>query len=129
MTMILIVDDDPLMLEIMQLSVEDFGHEVILACGIEEAMAIIDSALPIDALITDIRLMLDADGGYVLARRAIAARPGLRICYASGSEMDPEMAVQFVPHALYLHKPFLGGVLAQILSDLVSGRPPAFEAA
>jgi DNA-binding NtrC family response regulator len=127
--MILIVDDDPLMLEIMQLSIEDFGHEVTPARGIDEAMAIIDSALPIDALITDVRLMLDANGGYALARRAIASRPGLRICYATGSELTPEMAALFVPDALYLHKPFLGAALERLLADLLAARPPAFEAA
>jgi DNA-binding NtrC family response regulator len=129
MTMILLVDDDPLMLEILQLSVEDIGYQVIPACGVEEAMVIIDSALPIDAMITDIRLMFDIDGGYVLARRAIASRPGLRICYASGSEMAPEIAEQFVPGGLYLHKPFLGDALELLLADLFRARPPAFAAA
>lgn len=53
MARILIVDDEPMILRIMQVALEDRGYTVTSAQNGEQALAILESMVP-DAVITDI---------------------------------------------------------------------------
>ncbi len=126
---ILVVDDDRLMLEVTQGSVEDLGYDVITAGAIDEAQRILESAQPIDALLTDIRLNADKLGGYRLARDAIALRPDLRVCYMTGDAMTEETRASFVAGAHYLQKPYRVQSLAGALQSLFEIRARGLQSA
>jgi len=52
---ILVVDDTPVMLEVLERTLAEEGHRVFTAPGVAEALNIID-ATPVDLVITDIRM-------------------------------------------------------------------------
>ena len=66
MSKILIVDDDPDILEAAQLVLEKEGHDVVTAASRAEGMAAIVSGSP-DLLILDV-MMEEADDGFVMAQ-------------------------------------------------------------
>jgi CheY-like chemotaxis protein len=95
---VLLVDDDPLVLEVTAAMLNDLGCEVITAlCGGEalERLALDQS---IEILITDIN-MPEMDG-YELVDRARGIRRGIKVIMLSGREPDG--------HGFpFIRKPFL----------------------
>ena len=80
---ILVVDDDPDVLEIAGASLESEGYTVFRASNASEALKILDDNRTIALLFTDIVMPGSLDG-FDLAERAKARRPGLRVIYTSG---------------------------------------------
>jgi two-component system cell cycle response regulator CpdR len=80
--LVLVVDDEPLILELTGSMLEDLGCEVVTAsCGVD-ALAKLNADTRIEILITDIQMPgLD---GYELAERARRRRPELQIILCSG---------------------------------------------
>ena len=64
MAVILIVEDDIFICEMAGMLIQDWGHETLSASDVDEALAILRSPQPIDALFTDTR-----------RRNAFSARP------------------------------------------------------
>jgi CheY-like chemotaxis protein len=94
---ILLVDDDPGILGIGALMLEDCGCAVLTAASAEAALAELNEHPEISHLLTDVQMPgLD---GYELAHRAIAIRPDLEVIITS--EID-RMGEGFV----FLPKPF-----------------------
>ena len=106
MAMILIVEDDVFIREIAELVIQDWGYEVISASDVEEALVILRSPQPIDALFTDIYLKRAVQGGCDLAREAIRLRPGLRVLYTTGNAITDAMKALFVEGTTCLRKPY-----------------------
>ena len=79
MAVILIVEDDVFIREVAEMMIEDWGYQTLSASDVDEALAILRSPQPIDALFTDIYLKAAVLGGCDLALQAIALRPGLRV--------------------------------------------------
>jgi two-component system, NtrC family, response regulator GlrR len=63
---LLIVDDEPMLLELLQFAFEDCGLQVYTASGYDDAVSILASAKDIDAVLTDIKLQ-DRSGTDLLA--------------------------------------------------------------
>jgi two-component system cell cycle response regulator CpdR len=81
---VLVVDDDPLILEVTAAMLNDLGCEVVTAlCG-EQALALMAQDQSIEILITDIN-MPEMDG-YELVDRARAIRTELKVIMLSGRE-------------------------------------------
>ena len=76
MAVILIVEDDVFIREIADIMIQDFGHQTLAASDVDEALLLLRSPQPIDALFTDIYLKSTVLGGCDLAVQAIALRPG-----------------------------------------------------
>jgi CheY-like chemotaxis protein len=106
MSVILIVEDEPMVRMAAEMLLQDWGHETLSASDVEEALSILRSPEPIDALFTDIRLGAAVLGGCDLARQAIALRPRLRVLYTSGSCLTEKMREPFVVGAHFLAKPY-----------------------
>ena len=68
MAVILVVDDDPDVLEVCRLLLEKEGHEVFLARSSSDGESLINSAKP-NLIILDV-MMDNPDDGIVLARKA-----------------------------------------------------------
>lgn len=116
---VLLVEDEPLLRELLSAELEDAGYRVIEAETGDDAIRLLDRADPIDLLFTDIRLPGLTDG-WAVARHARALRPGLPVIYATGHSPT---AVDMVPGATLMRKPF--GLSAMIAAATGLGVPPA----
>ncbi|MCP3395395.1 response regulator [Bradyrhizobium sp. CCGB12] len=81
---VLVVDDDPNVLEVIASMLEDLGCEVLTASSGAEALDMLVAQNAISILITDINM--PAMDGHELAERATRLRPELKILQLSGRE-------------------------------------------
>ncbi len=103
---ILIVEDEPFILQTLGWILEDMGHNVLAATDLAGALAHLVTTQTIDVLFVDIRLAALAHGGYDVADRAIGLRPHLAVLYTSGSLPTPDMTGRFVSGGRFLQKPY-----------------------
>lgn len=116
MSNILLVDDDPEVLELVSQFVVSFGYQVKLASSGAEALAIVDDHADFDLLITDV--MMPGLDGFTLARLARIRQPLLKIIYISGySAQLRDVGEIFGP---LLPKPFRAATLKQAMSEALS---------
>ena len=106
LAVILIVEDEVFIRETAEMMIQDCGYETISAGDVDEAMAILRSAQPIDALFTDIYLKSEMLGGCDVARQAMALRPHLRVLYTTGNLVTDATKALFVKGAECLRKPY-----------------------
>jgi DNA-binding NtrC family response regulator len=98
---ILVVEDDPLVRELLVEALREHGYEVIHAANGEQALAWCTRHIA-DVLVTDIRLPGGVDGWQV-AERCREHDPELQVIYATG--FSPVEA-RPVPGSLTLQKPY-----------------------
>jgi CheY-like chemotaxis protein len=106
MAVILIVEDDVFIRQIAEMMIQDWGHSTRTASDQEEALQLLDSPEPIDALFTDIYLKKEVLGGCDLARRSIELRPQLHVLYTTGNAVTDKMKALFVEGSGFLCKPY-----------------------
>jgi DNA-binding NtrC family response regulator len=106
MAVILIVEDDVFIREIAEMMIQDWGHQTLSASDVDEALAILRSPQPIDALFTDIYLKSAVLGGCELALQASALRPGLRVLYTTGNTITDKMKALLIEGTHFLSKPY-----------------------
>jgi two-component system cell cycle sensor histidine kinase/response regulator CckA len=106
---VLVVDDEPMVRELVHVMLEQRGYRVLVAGNGPEALRIGEGHHgPIDLLVSDV-VMPEMRGPEVAARLA-AARPGLKLLYMSGYTAD---AIDFGKGAIpFLDKPFTSDLLA-----------------
>jgi two-component system cell cycle sensor histidine kinase/response regulator CckA len=102
-TLLLLVEDDPLVRGTLVEGLSDAGFDVLEAEDAETGLELLATRPDIGALLTDINLP-GADG-FSLAFEARRLRPDLPIVYASGRHRQPEPE-RAVPGAPFLPKPF-----------------------
>ena len=83
---VLVVDDEPLILDVTACMLEDLGCEVITAASGNEALEKLFADQRIDILITDINM--PSMNGYELAQKAKRMRERLKVILLSGREQD-----------------------------------------
>jgi CheY-like chemotaxis protein len=106
MAVILVVEDDSFIREVAESMILGWGHHILSASDIDEALSILRSPQHIDALFTDIYLKTRVLGGCELAYQAIELRPKLRVLYTTGNSITDKMKAQFVEGAQLLCKPY-----------------------
>ncbi|SMH39433.1 ATP-binding protein [Azospirillum agricola] len=110
---ILVVEDDPLVRLGTVALIEELGYRVVEAGGGAEALAILRSGRPVDALVTDFA-MPDMNGADLIreARRLLPGLPALVVTgYAEMRKPDPSIRI--------LHKPFSRKQLSACLTALL----------
>jgi two-component system response regulator PilR (NtrC family) len=109
---ILIVDDDPSLLEALERSFLEAGQDVVAYDSFEEARRILQTTR-FDALITDVRL--GAFNGLQLAVIGRDTYPDIRLIVFSGFD-DPVLRTE-AEHvgATYMVKPVTGARLLEVL--------------
>ena len=112
---ILVVDDDALIAMNMVDILSDLGHSVIEAYSGRQALEILKSGAPVDAIITD--YAMPGMSGIELGRQARTLRPGLPVMVASGYADLPEAAEDAFPR---LEKPFDERRLAESLAQVLA---------
>ncbi len=101
---VLLVEDDPSLRRLVERLLSKLGYTVIVATGAEGAVArFTNSDIGVDLLITDVNM--PGMRGPELAQRLLAARPGLKVLYVSGSDdaIDRDLLTR---RADFLQKPF-----------------------
>jgi CheY-like chemotaxis protein len=86
---VLVAEDEVLIRLMIADALRSEGLTVIEASSGDEALSVLQSALPIQLLVTDIRMASELDG-LELARAARVARPGLKLIVASSQQAGDE---------------------------------------
>jgi len=106
MAVILVVEDEVFIREFAEMMIQDWGHQILSAGDVDEALAHVRSPQHIDALFTDIYLKTAVLGGCDLARSALKLRPGLRVLYTTGNRMTETLQALFAEGTHFLRKPY-----------------------
>jgi len=103
---ILVVEDDPLVRNLVAMQLRDLGYRVVEAADGPKARTILDSAQPIDLMLTDV-VMPGGMTGRELAELAQRQRPNLKTLYTSGYTADAIVHQgKLEPGVHFLSKPF-----------------------
>ena len=117
---VLVVEDDPEVLDVTVETLRTMGYEVLTAGDGPSALAVLRRESEIDILFSDI-VMPRGMNGVELARTALRLRPQLRVLLASGYPMSALSATQGIdtdPGFAFLSKPYRGSELAEALRAL-----------
>ena len=118
---ILIADDDPIILKLLQVNLEMEGYDVTMAEDGQEAFELAQKAKP-DLIMLDI-MMPRMDG--LSARRAMLEVPGLRevpVIFLSARAQQADVQKGYdLEVAEYVTKPFDPSDLLQIIERVLSG--------
>ena len=120
MAVILIVEDDVFIREVAEMLIQDWGHQTLAACDVDEALTILRSPQHIDALFTDIYLKTLVNGGCDLALQAIALRPELRVLYTTGNTITEKMRALLAEGSHFLRKPYTQNQLHDSVKDMLA---------
>jgi PAS domain S-box-containing protein len=110
---VLVVDDEPLVLQSTAAMLEELGYTPLPAESGEAALELIGQHGEIRAVLTD--LAMPGMTGVALAERIAALRPGLRIVLATGHAGFPLGAASALP---LLAKPYSLAQLAEALGEV-----------
>ncbi len=110
---LLLVDDEPALLELLKKYLERLGYQVDAYLTAEEALAQFDANPARYALVlTD--LTLPGLGGEEMVDRMRASRPTLRAIISSGYPYVPRSK-----KILFLQKPYMPKMLAEMIETLI----------
>ena len=125
MAVVLMVEDDEQVRVLAESVLQEAGHTVIAATGIDGAAALLQDDQSIDVLFIDLTLGGDPEAGLRVAQEAKSARPKLSVLYTTGASVNEGMKALFVEPFLFLPKPYTVEQLTKsILFLLLSPRPP-----
>lgn len=117
--LILFVEDEPLISELMQVSLEDAGFSIEVGESGAEAISLFDArSAEIAALLTDVRLGA-GPSGWDVARHARHAKPDLPVGYMTG-DSAADWAAEGVPKSVLLQKPFAPAQAVTALATLLN---------
>jgi CheY-like chemotaxis protein len=111
---ILVVEDEPLIADVVVWQLEEAGFAVVTASTGDEALALISGPSNFDVLFTDIRMPGRTDG-WLLAEKARERHPKLPVIYASG--YSPHQA-RTVSGSVFLLKPYRANMLLDALTKV-----------
>jgi two-component system C4-dicarboxylate transport response regulator DctD len=119
---LLIVDDEPSLLGLLQRYLGRLGYDVEVAGTAEGALALFESdPARYDCVLTDLKL--PGISGEEKLDRMRKLSPGLRALISSGQPYEPQS-----PGTGFLQKPYLPGMLAEALDRVLRGAKPARDA-
>ncbi len=123
---ILLVDDDPSTLDLLESFLNRYHHKVRRAAGVEAALALLAES-PCEVLIADIG-MPDGSGWYLLKQAGPALCPyAIAVSgFSSPQDIADSAAAGFRRH---LVKPFVGEDLVAALEEAATLLPPSAQKA
>jgi DNA-binding response OmpR family regulator len=120
---VLIVDDDPDILNLVQFQLRHAGHRVATAGSATEAEAIVDERGRPDVAVLDV--MMPGTDGFELLRilRAKDGLEGLPAIFLSARVLPEDIARGTELGAQYLTKPFVASALLAAINKAVTEGP------
>jgi CheY-like chemotaxis protein len=119
-TVVMVVDDEPQVLDIERHILERAGYQVLLAASALDAIARLTEGPPPDLLITD--LDMPELGGDEMVSRIRAIRPDLKVLFVTGhADLLMETPRRWEGEA-FLEKPFTEESLREAVTLLLSGQ-------
>ena len=118
---VLLVEDEPMIREVMAELLEDAGFDVTATCTGDEA-AILLAENDFAILLTDITMPGHIDG-IGLAEHAREAHPGLPVVFVSGRPDSEQRARGIPPPTAFLPKPYNVDCLLDTVGRLAAGTP------
>jgi DNA-binding NtrC family response regulator len=115
---ILVVDDEPDLLELLDQVLEMHGYIVLQAGSAQEAIEVWkNKSEQIDLLLTDLT-MPGGISGVALAGKLQAHKPLLKIVYTSGHERETAAEkYSLLPDTSFIQKPFNPSALAELIEN------------
>lgn len=118
--MVLLIDDEPLVLDLLHTALDDAGFSVVLANDDHEAFAALETA---DArnfagLITDVNLR-SGRTGWDVAKRARELCGALPVVYVTG-DSEQDWIAKGVPGSRVISKPFAAAQVVRALARLIN---------
>jgi DNA-binding response OmpR family regulator len=118
--LLLLVDDDPVILDLLDGALTDAGFDVVIAGRSAHALAEINTNVArFSAVIIDIKLDPLGSDGWEIVRRARELDPHIPVVYVSGSGLD-EWPSKGVPKSVMIAKPFAVAQLITAVNLLLS---------
>jgi|SRR3954468_19134544 DNA-binding NtrC family response regulator len=124
MAMVLIVEDDEQVRVLAESVLQEAGHTVLAATGVEGAQALLEAHPETDVLFIDVCLGGDIEAGLRVAQQAKADMPKLSVLYTTGGGLNAGMEAMFTDPYLFLPKPYNLEQLNQAVALLVSSARP-----
>jgi len=120
---IMIVDDEPLIIDLLQTALEEAGFFSIQASAADEAFALLETdGSNLAGIVTDINLGSARDG-WDVARRAREQNAAVAVVYCSGGSPH-DWSIKGVPQSVVLTKPFAAAQVVVALSNQINGSSP-----
>jgi len=117
---VLVVEDDPLVHDMVGEALVDGGFTVAQASTPAEAMQMIEAPdASYRALVTDINLAKGEATGWEIAKRAREINPDLPIVYMTGDSAD-QWTSHGVPNSVLVTKPFAPAQLMTAVAQLLN---------
>ncbi len=114
---VLIVEDEPAVLEVASDIFDSLGYDVVTATDANEALKVLEGSPSIDILFSDV-IMPNGMNGVELARKAREMRPTLKILLASGYPMSALPSEGLGTGVSFISKPYRWTELADKLRAL-----------
>jgi CheY-like chemotaxis protein len=115
---VLVVDDDPIILDLVKEQISAYGYQTIVVSNGEDALQVASQETKIDLLLTDI--MMPMMNGVDLAKQFVANYPETKVLFMSGY-ICPSIAnygIQDSEHA-FLQKPFTQNTLISKMRNVL----------
>jgi len=112
---ILVVEDDPLVRDLVVTQLHSLGYTTIAAAGGNEALALVERGAVFDLLFTDV-IMPNGINGPELSKEVAKRRPGTRVLFTSGYTDDAMIHDGRLDEGvLLLSKPYRKSQLARMV--------------
>jgi DNA-binding NtrC family response regulator len=109
---VLLVEDDPLLLQTTAVLLSDSGCDVLRACSAAEAMSLLEAGPVPPVVVTDVNLA-DGTSGLDLARTISERWPATRVLIVSGACRPARE--DYPKGALFFTKPYATGALVAMV--------------
>jgi CheY-like chemotaxis protein len=121
---VLLVDDEPALLHLMQETLASAGYRVLSAANGEEALKLAEQLTePIDVVVTDV--VMPKLGGPELVRNLRAVRPTIKVLYLTGYSADAFGPSGAPPDGdALLQKPFAQSALCARVAQVLARAAP-----
>jgi CheY-like chemotaxis protein len=117
---IILVDDEPLIIDLLKHALTDGGFAVTTAATGEEAIRLLEAVdSKYRALVTDVNFPSSNVAGWDVAKRAREINPDLPVVYITGSG-GSDWAANGVPNSVLVAKPFAPAQIVTAVSQLLN---------
>jgi len=103
---VLVVEDDEQIRVLADAIIQDAGHRTVSAATFQEALALLQSDISVEAIFTDLHLVENSPGGIELATEARGIRPKVKVLYTTGEAITDGTKALMVEGSAFLPKPY-----------------------